>query len=157
MRIRNAVLAAVVALIATPVALAGVVIQGGGPKLATVHAAGLRSAALHGHVRSLVWTDRTGRTRRETVPVDLNLDSAATLLPPPGEWTDLTLVLDGPVTLTGTTLAGAPTRLSADLGAWTVPLEAPGSAPLILDLALPAGLSSPADLAVALQDGALAR
>lgn len=157
MRVHHAALFALAAVLAGPMARAGVMIGGSGPKLVTTHSSSLRNATLQGHIRSLVWTDRTGRTQRERAPAGLNLNDNASFLPPAGEWVELTLVLDGPVTLTGTTPAGAPLRLSAELGTWTVPLESPEDRSLVLDLELPALLASPAELARALRDGALAR
>ena len=157
MRIRYAALAALAAALVEPGAFGGVIIGGSGPKLATVHAVGVRGAALHAHVKALVWTDRGGHTWRESAPSGLNLDGPAVLVPPAGDWVDVTLILDGPVALTGTTLAGDPIRLSTPLDTWTVPLETPGDGPVALDLALPANLTSPAALAAALQDGAIVR
>lgn len=85
----------------------------------------------------------------------------ARLVAPPGEWTDVELVFEGPVRLRGFDEAGEFISIELDLPQITVALEEPatGGEALTLDLALPAGAAALSDaaLARAIEDGAIAR
>ena len=85
-----------------------------------------------------------------------------TLRLPAGDWAELTLLLDGPVTLE---LGGA--QVTLDLDALTVPLADPGASEIHLEWTLPEDLTARLErgersetlsdqLGFALQDGGLA-
>jgi len=119
------------------------------PGLAIVHVAGQAS-----------WirlTPRHGHARLVHLPRPAALDEPLAL--PPGDWADLTLILDAPIQVSVD--RGPP--LSLDLPELTVPLEDPGASAVTLTWTLPDGLASalrsgvlPSDLRAALEDGALA-
>lgn len=112
---------------------------------------------VNGQLSSFKLTDRHGRV----TPVNLqrSLDLGAAIPLPPGDWVELTLVLDGPATVA---LAGArPAPLSAS--ELTVVIQDPDASRVILDWTLPEGALqalqagvTPRDLPQLLNDGALA-
>lgn len=116
----------------------------------------LPRVSLKANVTSIGWTDKKGRTLTRPLPRPTPL-SELVLVAPPGEWVELTLTFDGPVTLTWEDPAGRIREAKLDLGALCAVLEEP-SAPgqlLVLDLALPEGTwRDPESLRVALEDGA---
>ena len=121
---------------------------------------GSKKITVTGRLAGLRWV---GRAR----PADA---APGPLVAPPGDWTDVVLIFDGPVTLAGLTDAGAPWAATLDLGELVVPLEDPdATGPLSLDLDLPAWLTDAAGrdiepghprhdaLVRAVRDGAIAR
>ena len=119
-----------------------------------------RTPHLSGAVRGYKLTSTTGRHRTVHLPQPAALDGTFTL--PAGEWAELTLLLDGPVTV-----ALGAAEVDLDLDALTVPLADPGAASVRLEWTLPEPLADQlqrggpsADLAEALaralEDGGLA-
>lgn len=106
---------------------------------------------LSGKISGFKVTNKHGRTVEVRLPRLQSLDAPITL--PAGEWAELTLVLDGPVTVR----AGA-AEVVLEVDALTVPLADPDAHRIHLDWTLPAdrrALSTDA-LVTALQDGGLA-
>ena len=171
----RSLLFALLAVAAAP-SWAGISFGGGtGPtKLTSVR--GLVTQGMNVRVVGVSWIGPNGKPthRRLTRPTPLD---RLELVAPPGEWTDLTLALDGPMVITGTTADGDDWTLTLDVDTWTVPLDEPvltaGGERLAveIDLAMPAWLAEEAvggldvrpgdaryDAAVlAVQDGALGR
>ena len=94
----------------------------------------LRVIGLQMKVRGIDWTG-PGRHRPAPTHGTLTLDD--TLTAPPGDWTDVTLTLDGPVEVTVERRDGRVLTFTADLDAVTVPLDDPDSRLFTLDLDLP--------------------
>lgn len=104
---------------------------------AHVRGANLQLRALSINLQRARWLG----LHRPAAPAD------ARLTPPAGDWTDLRVPLDGPVTLTLEGPRGLVTW-QLDLGEdWTIPLEDPEAAgPLALTLDLPAWAAALGDL-----------
>lgn len=118
-----------------------------------------QSFQLSGAIRGFKLTDRHGREVHVPLPRPLPLDAPLSL--PAGDWADITLTLDGPVTLRGS--GGAEAQLP--LESLTASLEDPDARLIRLEWTLPEALldqlrdgrAPEAALTVALQDGALGR
>lgn len=87
-----------------------------------------------GSFSSYKLTGRHGRTVTVRLPRPQGLNEALAL--PAGEWTDLTLVLDGPVAVE---VPGAPV-VAVSLGELTVALHDPAAQEIHLEWSLPEGL-----------------
>ena len=109
---------------------------------------------LSGSLKGFKVTGKHGKTEVVTLPRAQGLDKAIPL--PEGSWDEITLTLDGPVTVR--TEEGA---IKLQVDSITVALEDPDAAQVHLDWTLPADdtslRGSPARLLQALEDGALAR
>ena len=143
------------ALGALSTAAHGVLINGNPYDLRGPVARGVLS--VKGWTSAFKLTGRHGRSATVHLPRPYALDEALPL--PAGDWAELTLILDGPVTVA---VPGAPAQ-RLDLDTLTVPLDDPGAARVHLDWSLPEGLVSallagtaPQGLDRALEDGALA-
>ena len=121
----------------------------------------LPGVQVKGWFSSFKLTGRHGRT------VVVHLDRAHALTDsldlPPGDWADLTLILDGPATLS----APGASAVRLDLTELTVPLDDPEATSIKLEWTLPEGLLSALQAGVdpsalldtltnALQDGGMA-
>lgn len=115
-----------------------------------------------GQIHSILVINRHGRAVPVPVPPGTRLGD--TLALPPGDWAEITLILDGPLTVT---VDGA-APVSLDLETVTVPLEDPEADSVVLDWSLPdallarlhAGAPDPAvraALTAAIRDGVIAR
>lgn len=123
----------------------------GPPKLAE----SLLSPRLGGaRVIALQWTGRHGRQVTRPLPQPLPIDALHGVVAPPGEWVELTLLLDGPPRI-----EGAGEVVTLETSSLEVVLETPLTGGTAVDLEL--SIELPADLAgydhpallVALQDG----
>ena len=103
-----------------------------------------------GWVRGIKLTSTTGREIIVKLPRPVPLDQPLTL--PAGDWSDLTLILDGPLQVQ---VDQRPLYLT--LPELVVPLDDPSAREIELDWSLPEGPLDPATLPALLQDGALAR
>lgn len=113
-------------------------------------------------VSGVRWTTRTGRGTTVVLPRSVKPFEATPLVAPPGEWVELTLLLDGPMTLVGSAL-----DWTLEIPEFTVILDEPvlGGAAVQLSLNLPeagfptrvrpGGIDHDA-LVVAVEDGASA-
>lgn len=130
---------------------------------------GFQNVRLVGKVSAIGWQGR------DTSLSPRRLKSAAPLAgfstrAPAGEWSEMVLLLDGPVTITAQTETGARVNLRLQVDELVVPLAEPtGGETVALDLALPDWIAAaaagglniqPGDplherLVAALQDGAL--
>ena len=111
----------------------------------------LRVIGLQVKVRGIDWTG-PGHRRPGPAPARLGLGDA--LDAPAGDWTDLTLHTDGPVTVTVAREDGRVLTFEADVGDVTVPLDDPDARRFTLDLALPDPLPADPDARAALvRDG----
>lgn len=153
MTLRLPVLLALGAL--STAAHSGIIINGNPESLRGTVARG--ALQVKGWTSMVKLTGRHGRSVAVRLPRPYALDEALPL--PAGDWAELTLILDGPVTVA---LPGAPAQ-AVDLDTLTVPLDEPGAVEIHLDWTLPEGLLSalqagvaPQGLAHALEDGALA-
>ena len=127
---------------------AGIVTNGNPESLRGQH---IQSVRLSAQVSGIRLTGRHGRTVQVSLPRGTALTETIPL--PRGDWADLTLVLDG--LLTVTLPDGAAVQLQVDT--LTVPMHDPEATSVTLDWTLPAGASTdPAALRQALQDGGLA-
>ncbi len=113
--------------------------------------------SVQGRFASYVLSGRHGRHLEVRLPRPARLDEPLAL--PAGDWADLTLVLDGPVTVA--TPGGSAVRL--EVPALTVALDDPEAREIHLEWTLPEGALSalmagvaPRGLAQALEDGGLA-
>ncbi len=142
--------------------LVGLVWLGAGPARAGIDLAdpdeliklpGLRSLQIYGRVIAVGW-----RGHQRSLPprplahpqelADLQLD------PPAGDWTDVVLVVDGPVTLRGETLDGRMLQAAVTVDRIVAPLDDPDArGPLELVWPTLDGSESAAELRAALQDG----
>ena len=115
---------------------------------------------LTGAIRGYKLTSTHGRQVTVLLPRPAALDG--TLALPAGDWAELTLLLDGPVTLE---LGGV--QVTLDLDALTVPLADPSASEIHLEWTLPEDLTARLErgersetlshqLGLALQDGGLA-
>lgn len=106
---------------------------------------------LSGKISGFKVTNKHGRSVEVRLPRLQSLDAPITL--PAGAWAELTLVLDGPVTVRSGTAA-----VVLEVDALTVPLEDPDARQVHLDWTLPdeVGALSQGALIAALQDGGLA-
>lgn len=137
-------------------AQAGIIINGNPPGLHTHQA--VSAVQVRGWVTRLKLTDRHGRSVVVPLPRPYALDEALPL--PPGDWADLTLLLDGPAWVG--TPGVQPVRL--DLPSLTVPLDDPQATAVTLDWTLPEGAltalrrgTAVPSLAEAVEEGGLAR
>ena len=132
------------------VAHAGWTDHGNPPSIRGQH---IQAVRLTGQVTGIRLTGRHGRQVQVRLPRSYALTEAIPL--PSGTWAELTLVLEGPVTLhlpDGDTL-----ELQVDT--LTVPLEDPSATSVHLDWTLPENAGSPTDTAglrCAIEDGGLA-
>ena len=114
----------------------------------------LRGISLSGRLTGFKVTGKHGKTEVVHLARAQGLDKAIPL--PEGSWDEITLTLDGPVTVR--TEEGA---LKLQVDSITVALEDPDAAQVHLDWTLPvdwtALRASPQHLLQALEDGALAR
>ena len=113
----------------------------------------LQDLRLQGKISGFKVKSTHGRTVTVTLPRSGGLDQPIAL--PKGEWAEITLILDGPLTLS----AGGVTQ-TLQVHTLTVPLEDPEATQVHLDWTLPEGLGLDGDAAAlisALEDGALAR
>lgn len=110
------------------------------------------------------WTSRTGRSSTVQLDRPVDLFEAPPLLAPAGEWAELTLLVDGPWTLSGRDFAWT-LRMPALTVVLDQPVRSTGTTPVSVELLLPEGALPakirPGDaahdaLVVALQDGAQA-
>ena len=106
---------------------------------------------MSGKINGFKLTGRHGRTVEVRLPRPQALD--APLVLPPGDWAEITLILEGPVTV-----RSALSVVQLDLESLTVALEDPEARVVQLDWTLPADPYDLDDdqLIVALEDGALA-
>lgn len=139
---------------------------------------GLRShVGIQGRVGSLKWTSRTGRTTTQRLLSPMSFDGQIDLTVPMGEWTDVTLIFDGPVDIEGDTASGEALFVSAELDRLTISFDEPVSGAgqvqrFAMDVTLPSWLSlitdqgtavleqgdaTTARLAAALEDGMVLR
>lgn len=116
-----------------------------------------QALSLRGQVSGLKLSGRHGRTATVTLARPYSLDEALPL--PAGHWDELTLVLEGPVTVA---LGSGPPHL-LNARTLTVVLEDPDAASVVLDWSLPEGAWSAlkagvevTGLPALLEDGALA-
>ena len=132
-------------------AIAGWWEGGNPPDLRGTH--GLQSLQVSGKVTGYKLKANHGRTVAVTLATPQGLDQPLTL--PAGDWAELTLILDGPVTLVQ---GGVVVQLSVDT--LTVVLDDPSARKVHLDWTLPQPLSrlaaDPDALIPALEDGGLA-
>ncbi len=109
---------------------------------------------LSGSLKGFKVTGKHGKTEVVHLPRAQGLDQAISL--PEGSWDEITLFLDGPVTVRA---SDGVIKLQVD--SITVVLEDPDAAQVHLDWTLPADYTSlrgsPTRLLQALEDGALAR
>ncbi len=117
--------------------------------------AGLPGARLSGRVVAVGWTGRGRSLAPRPLAEAIDLD-ALQITAPAGDWSDLVLVLDGPVTVLVSTEDGRSRAAQVQLTTLTVALEDP-DATGVLRLSLPTltGEESPDALRAALQDGLL--
>ena len=108
---------------------------------------------LSGNITGFKVTDQHGRTSTVVLASPQGLSAPLDL--PSGEWTEITVLLDGPVTVRS---AGQAHQLKVD--SLTVPLADPGASQVHLDWTLPEDLNlqttSAERLCQALEDGGLA-
>lgn len=151
---RLPVLIALSALSAS-IADAGIIINGN-PH--TLHGqVGAMNVVVKGWVTGVKLTGRHGRTVAVAYPRALPLDGALPI--PAGDWADLTVELEGPVTVS---VDGG--RVTVHVSSLTVALDEPDAAEVHLEWSLPEGLLSaisagvsPTALETALEDGGIAR
>lgn len=94
-----------------------------------------------GKGRKAKWVAQDGRTFIERLPLPQDPFSDEGLLVPDGTWTDVVLVLEGPVTLVGASEDGRCWAAEVDGGEWTLPLAEPvtgdGETRVYADIELP--------------------
>ena len=115
----------------------------------------LRVIGLQMKVRGIDWTG-PGHHRPAPAHGLLTLDD--TLTAPAGDWTDVTLTLDGPIEVTVERRDGRVLTFNADLDEVTIPLDDPDGRLFTMALDLPDLLpATAAARAQAVQDGLMAR
>lgn len=103
------------------------------------------NTSLQGRISGMRWTSRTGRTTTQRLLSPVDFDGRLDLTVPMGEWTDVTLLFDGPVDVQGLTAGGGPLFVSVELDSLTVSFDEPvrGAGQIqsfAMDLSLPGWL-----------------
>ena len=118
-------------------------------------AGSLRVVGLSLRVRAVGWVGPSGSIPPRRLPAPLALHGDTALTAPPGAWSDVVLVLDGPVALSAEDAAG-PLTVRLDLETLTVALDDPAPGGRYVLQAPEALPDDPVAAAAALRDGLLA-